>query len=357
MKEFYKKYKHYYPKENYYRRSTQKKREDNKEQSSNLENDELVNDINLDEILDEEENDLSNKKEDDYDQALSLNNKFKTENIKLEKNNKKDLFFYVPEENIQSLFTISFENSTKTVKLNYLKHSSFLGNKRNNENKIDFNIINDQINNNNENILDIFKIIFRSRKNFYADNDIRKNLNKEYYNKFINDIAYKYNKKLFDVTKLNNYIYSTYKFLDKLTLSNISSCYLKERNIINANLYFSKLDIIINSLFFLINEKISQIQINKSNQEEIMFVGEGGIGKTYSLYLYTYILRLNPFNLVISIFEIKEFIENPVLYLQKEIAFSLYYVCANNSEIDFKELLDCLKIGIKYEDFLNEQDF
>ena len=46
-----------------------------------------------DEILDEEENDLSNKKEDDYDQALSLNNKFKTENIKLEKNNKKDLFF------------------------------------------------------------------------------------------------------------------------------------------------------------------------------------------------------------------------------------------------------------------------
>ena len=351
MKEFYKKYKHYYPKENYYRRSTQKKREDNKEQSSNLENDEL-NDINLDEILDEEENDLSNKKEDDYDQALSLNNKFKTENIKLEKNNKKDLFFYVPEENIQSLFTISFENSTKTVKLNYLKHSSFLGNKRNNENKIDFNIINDQINNNNENILDIFKIIFRSRKNFYADNDIRKNLNKEYYNKFINDIAYKYNKKLFDVTKLNNYIYSTYKFLDKLTLSNISSCYLKERNIINANLYFSKLDIIINSLFFLINEKISQIQINKSNQEEIMFVGEGGIGKTYSLYLYTYILRLNPFNLVISIFEIKEFIENPVLYIQKEIAFSLYYVCANNSEIDFKELLDCLKIGIKYEDLM-----
>ena len=92
MKEFYKKYKHYYPKENYYRRSTQKKREDNKEQSSNLENDEL-NDINLDEILDEEENDLSNKKEYDYDQALSLNNKFKTENIKLEKNNKKDLFF------------------------------------------------------------------------------------------------------------------------------------------------------------------------------------------------------------------------------------------------------------------------
>ena len=352
MKEFFNKNKYYYQNEYYYQQSTQQKKENNKDQLSNLEKDE-IDTINLSEIIDKDKNDLLIKKEDDYDQALSLNNKFKTENLKLETNNKKDLFFYVPEENIQSLYTISFENNTKNVKLNYLKHSSFLGNKRNNENKIEYNLINELNNNNNENILDIFKIIFRSRKSFYADNDIRKNLNKEYYNNFINDIAYKYTtKNLFDVTKLNNYIYSTYKSLDKLTLSNISSCYLKERNIINANLYFSKLDIIINSLFFLINKKISQIQTSKSNQEEIMFIGESGIGKTYSLYLYTYILRLNPFNLVISIFEINEFIKNPVIYLQKEISFSLYYVCANNSEIDFKDLLDCLKTEIKYEDLM-----
>ena len=244
MKDFFNKNKYYYQNEYYYQQSTQKKKENNKDQLSNIEDDE-INTINLSEIKDKDKNDLLIKKEDDYDQALSLNNKFKTENLKLETNNKKDLFFYVPEENIQSLYTISFENNTKNVKLNYLKHSSFLGNKRNNENKIEYNLINDQ-NNNNENILDIFKIIFRSRKSFYADNDIRKNLNKEYYNNFINDIAYKYTtKNLFDVTKLNNYIYSAYKSLDKLTLSNISSCYLKERNIINANLYFSKLDIII----------------------------------------------------------------------------------------------------------------
>ena len=83
-----------------------------------------------------------------------------------------------------------------------------------------------------------------------------------------------------------------------------------------------------------------------------MFIGESGIGKTFSLYLYTYILRLNPFNLVISIFEMNEFLENPVLYLQKEIAYSLYYACMNNSEIDFKELTDCLKMDISYDDLL-----
>ena len=83
-----------------------------------------------------------------------------------------------------------------------------------------------------------------------------------------------------------------------------------------------------------------------------MFIGESGIGKTYSLYLYTYILRLNPFNLVISIFEINEFMENPVLYLQKEIAYSLYYACVNNSEIDFKDLTDCLKMDMNYDDLM-----
>ena len=351
MKDFYNKYKQFYPNEYYYyNQSTQRRQENNKEQLSNQEYDE-INSINSFKIIDKEKSDSSNKKENDYDQALSLNDKFRTENIKLETNSKKELFFYVPEENIQSLFTISLENNTKNVKLNYLKHNSFLGNKRNNDNKIDYNL-NEPNNNNNENILDIFKNIFRSRKSFYADNEIRKNLNKEYYNKFINDIAYKYSNSLFDVVKLNNYIYSNYKSLDRLTLSTISSCYLKERNINNANLYFCKLNIIINSLYFLINRKIALIQLCKTNQEEIMFIGESGIGKTYSLYLYTYILRLNPFNLVISIFEINEFMENPVLYLQKEIAYSLYYACVNNSEIDFKDLTDCLKMDMNYDDLM-----
>ena len=174
-------------------------------------------------------------------------------------------------------------------------------------------------------------------------------MNIDYYINFINDITNK--DKLFsdnnnnnntaEIQSFNDYIYKNYKSMEKLFLSNISCCYSKERNIKN-NLYYSPKNIIINSLFFLINKKINEMA--KTHQEEILFVGESGIGKTYALYLYTYILRLNPFNLVISIFEIEEFIQDPCSYLQKEIAYSLYYVCANNTEINFKELLECLII-------------
>ena len=292
---------------------------------------------------------------DEFDQALSLNDKFIFKDIDLEISNNNNLFCYVPEENIQGLYSINFQPSSKKVKFNYLKHYSFLGNKRTNLDNIiqnfdnNNNNINNEPNNNIENFNNIdiiFKTIFKNRKTFYGNNEIKKNLNKNYYTNFIKDITNKYkllsdNDINTDIQKYNDYIYKIYKSMEKLSLSNISCCYLKERNIKN-NIYYTQKNITINSLFFLINEKINQMA--KMGQEEIMFIGESGIGKTYSLYLYTYILRLNPFNIVISIFEIEEFMKNPCLYLQKEIAYSLYYVCANNSEIDFKDLYDCLII-------------
>ena len=292
---------------------------------------------------------------DEFDQALSLNDKFIFKDIDLEISNNNNLFCYVPEENIQGLYSINFQPSSKKVKFNYLKHYSFLGNKRTNLDNIiqnfdnNNNNINNEPNNNIENFNNIdiiFKTIFKNRKTFYGNNEIKKNLNKNYYTNFIKDITNKYkllsdNDINTDIQKYNDYIYKIYKSMEKLSLSNISCCYLKERNIKN-NIYYNQKNITINSLFFLINEKINQMA--KMGQEEIMFIGESGIGKTYSLYLYTYILRLNPFNIVISIFEIEEFMKNPCLYLQNEIAYSLYYVCANNSEIDFKDLYDCLII-------------
>ena len=286
---------------------------------------------------------------DEFDQALSLNDKFIFKDIDLEISNNNNLFCYVPEENIQGLYSINFQPSSKKVKFNYLKHYSFLGNKRNNLDNIiqnfdnNNNNINNEPNNNIENFNNIdiiFKTIFKNRKTFYGNNEIKKNLNKNYYTNFIKDITNKY--KLLSNNDFNNTgIQKFNDYMEKLTLSNISCCYLKERNIKN-NIYYTQKNITINSLFLLINEKINQMV--KMGQEEIMFIGESGIGKTYSLYLYTYILRLNPFNIVISIFEIEEFMKNPCLYLQKEIAYSLYYVCANNSEIDFKDLYDCLII-------------
>ena len=304
----------------------------------------INNNINNNIYKDLNQNKKSNN---DLDQALSLNDKFIFKDIELEPNNN-NLFFYVPEENIQGLCSINIEPYNKIAKCKYLKHFSTLGNKRNNTDIIqqNFNDINAQPKNvvENGNFSILFKNIFENRKNFYGNNEIKKNLNKDYYITFINDILNKdklLSKNNIDenIENFNNYIYNNYKSMDKLSLNNISSCYFKERNIKN-NFYFTKKNIIINSLFFLINEKINQM--TKNHQEEIVFVGESGIGKSYSLYLYTYLLRLNPFNLVISIFEIEEFLEDPCLYLQKEIAYSLYYVCAKNSEIDLKYLYDCL---------------
>ena len=296
-------------------------------------------------------NENNKNKNNDLDQALSLDDKFTFKNVELEKKNdkKNNLFCYVPEENIQGLYSIDIELSDKNAKFKYLKY--FLGNKRNNNDNIyklydNNNYMNKEANNNIEpyhSIDNIFKNIFKNRKNFYGNLDIKKNLDKNYYIQFIKDITNK--EKLLnnnkDIENYINYIYSNYKSMQRLYLSNIACVYLKERNIKNNNYYIKK-NIFINSLFFLINEKISQMA--NTLQDEIMFVGESGIGKTYSLYLYTYILRLNPFNIVISIFDIDEFVKDPCLYLQKEIAYSLYYVCSNTSEIDIKNFYDCFII-------------
>ena len=319
-----------------------------KEYKNNI-NNSIFNDLN--ENKNKNNENIDNHNDNDLDQALSLNDKFVFKDIELEENNRNNLFCYVPEENIQGLYSINIELSNKNVKFKYLKH--FLGNKRNNNDNIyqqfeNNNNINIEANNiieqNNIIIDNIFKTIFKNRKNFYGNVDIKKNLDQNYYTKFIKDITNKDN--LFlnnnkDIGNFNNYIYTNYKSMQKLFLSNIACVYLKERKIKN-DIFYTQKNIIINSLFFLINEKISQMA--GSCQDEIMFIGESGIGKTYSLYLYTYILRLNPFNLVISIFDIDEFVKEPCLYLQKEIAYSLYYVCSNNSQIDIKNLYDCLII-------------
>ena len=324
------------------------------------------NNINISSIINILNDEIKNEKKSsnvELEQALSLKDKFISKNIPLERNlNDNNSFCYVPEENIQGLYSINVQPFGNSLEFNYLKHYSFIGNKRNNNDNIfnfdiNNNIGNDQNNIDNKKLDDIFISIFKNRKNFYGNNEIKKNLNKNYYVSFINSATDK-NKLLSNdfnsILKFNDNIYSTYKSLEKLSLSNISCCYLKERNFQN-NSYYNQKNIIFNSLFFLINEKINIMA--KSNQAEILFVGESGIGKTWSLYLYTYILRLNPFNLVISIFEIEEFIKNPCLYLQKEIAYSLYYVCSNNSEIDFKDFKDCLIIDNDKDNENNKNNY
>jgi len=338
----------------------------NYSQSYRLDNNNNQNsNINISSIINIFNDEVKNEKKSsniELEQAISLKDKFVSKNIPLERNmNGNNSFCYVPEENIQGLYSINVQPFGNSLEFNYLKHYSFIGNKRNNDNiynlDLNNNNGNDQNNIDNKKLDDIFITIFKNRKNFYGNNEIKKNLNKNYYVSFINSATDK--SKLLSndfnsILKFNDNIYSTYKSLEKLSLSNISCCYLKERNFQN-NIYYNQKNIIFNSLFLLINEKINIMA--KSNQAEILFVGESGIGKTWSLYLYTYILRLNPFNLVISIFEIEEFIENPFLFLQKEIAYSLYYVCSNNSEIDFKDFKDCLIIDKDKEKENNKNNY
>ena len=81
-------------------------------------------------------NENNKNKNNDLDQALSLDDKFTFKNVELEKKNDKNnnLFCYVPEENIQGLYSIDIELSDKNAKFKYLKY--FLGNKRNNNDNI-----------------------------------------------------------------------------------------------------------------------------------------------------------------------------------------------------------------------------
>jgi hypothetical protein len=149
-----------------------------KEYKNNI-NNSIFNDLN--ENKNKNNENIDNHNDNDLDQALSLNDKFVFKDIELEENNRNNLFCYVPEENIQGLYSINIELSNKNVKFKYLKH--FLGNKRNNndniyqpfENNNNINIEPNNIIEQNNNIIDnIFKTIFKNRKNFYGNADIKK---------------------------------------------------------------------------------------------------------------------------------------------------------------------------------------
>ena len=108
MKDFYKKYKQIYQNENEeYKNFYRRRYENNGNQFPNqMKSDNLNINHNI-EINLEEKNEIIKNEEEEFDQTLSLNDKFKSKNIKLEKNNKDELFFYVPEENLHGLYTIS----------------------------------------------------------------------------------------------------------------------------------------------------------------------------------------------------------------------------------------------------------
>ena len=304
--------------------------------------------------------------EEELDEALSLTDKFDYKEINVVEKENNNFLCYVPEEITGRLCSINFpnikdnKNNNFKVEFKYLKHNKSYLNKKRNNNDSNLEIeSNSEIFNNNT-----YNKIFNQRKKFYSNDEIKKYLDKDYYSKFIKQLLLFKEKlkaqessksKTNNINILNNYqndLKTNYNnTLNNLTLGNISSCFLKGANIQNYQSYANP-SIYINSLFLFLYEKIKLMP--KDKQIEIMFVGESGIGKTYSLYLYTFLLRLNPFNLVLTIFDMEEFLKNPIKYLQEEIAYSLYYVCNNNSELDLDNFKDCLssKSNDDYEFFL-----
>ena len=142
-------------------------------------------------------------------------------------------------------------------------------------------------------------------------------------------------------------LYEQYSFLNDITFFHISAVSHK------IDLTLSSKDLIPNSLFLYLFEKIKN-----SSEKKMCFIGESGMGKTNSLYLLTYILRLNPYNIIIPIFDAELFISRPIFYLTVEVIYSLSYLYSSNIDLDIKDLeklyLEASKPEMTFEIFVNK---
>lgn len=98
-----------------------------------------------------------------------------------------------------------------------------------------------------------------------------------------------------------------------------------------------------NSLQTHIYDKIEKAWKEQKISNRIMIIGEKGIGKTSALMLYSLVLRINPYNIVLSIFDPDEFLENACKYFLKEALFSLYNIFKESPKLDLKDLYDLYK--------------
>jgi hypothetical protein len=125
-------------------------------------------------------------------------------------------------------------------------------------------------------------------------------------------------------------------------LSDILFDFEINKNIISLNkiedIYTETIRFYKNSLFIYIFKQLEHIFNNKKNINKICLVGEKGMGKSYALMLISLFLRINPYNLVFTIFNFEEFMHNPLQYFTNEVIHSLYYLYANNTNLDMHEL-------------------
>ena len=250
----------------------------------------------------------------------------------------------------KKVHSITINPQTHMIEVNYLKH------------KLKRKSIEDDDNNkqlgqySNKPI----KEIIDSRLNFYNKESVKHLLNSCNYVTFINKFT---SKKIIsnEETEFSNYglpvtflyyMIEQYSFLNNLLYKDISPNLLRkeEKNLIQN-------EIVPNSLFLFLYKIISTSSKNGTNNKTL-FTGESGMGKTTALYLLTYILRLNPYNIVLTIFEPESFMQHPITYLIKEFIFSFSYLYKNNSLLDIKELYELFNetgnTSITYEQIITK---
>ncbi len=93
-----------------------------------------------------------------------------------------------------------------------------------------------------------------------------------------------------------------------------------------------------NSLYQHIFRHLEGVFNLRKNIGKIFLFGEKGMGKTHSLLTYSIFLRLNPFNIVFSIFNFEDYLQGPLIYFANEVLHSLWVLFANNKSLEIRDL-------------------
>ena len=273
----------------------------------------------------------------------NLENKIETETFRLnasffndeqylflENNKSKDIF--------KSVHSIKIFPGYNYIEINYLKHKRNNNNNNNNNENFNINEIN-RFSNQKKNTIDYIK---KDREEFYKNSIIYSFTENKTYQNFINKIT---NFNIFRNNRLNRqssigipiteleYLIEQNSFLQNIDPLCISPNMPK-------NFSENSLTIFPNSLTAFLFNKIKNTNKNNfnNNNNNILFIGECGMGKTFSIMLIIFLLKLNPFNLIISIFNQEEFSSNPAQYLCLEIIHSLMFLYLNNDNLNINEL-------------------
>ena len=262
--------------------------------------------------------------ENSFNEMDNLRNYYETQIFPLNYSSREGCFYLINIGQLNNIHSIKFFPNNTYVKINYLTRKT----KREEQTKI-VNVNHNNIKTNNKFYNEIFqnqKLFFNTEKikNLLIFNNYKQLLNKITSKNLFNKIESPYGIPMEEIELL----YQEYDFLNNINKNQISP------NLKNEIIYIQP-----NSIF----QKVFKLIEEKTINNNIIFIGEGGIGKSYSIYLTIFLLRINPFNFIISILDYEKFNLNPSEYLLNEIIFYISNLYHNKPYIkQIKEILQKL---------------